>query len=204
MNIASHAIEDLASEDFVIIPGSVGTVGGVDTRGEASSDNSGHCTNVPLGSVEAEDVDGVEGLETKLDEGLGHGLDVVQVLSIGPLDPLVVPLHSHGDSIRIPGHSVVQHRPYLTRDCVKSDSSDTYLNSSASSSAQRLTTATIDYETTVVSSNYSRVVLTEIGFSWQSGCLSLNLSSTAPSGQVVERVLEGRILSGPTLSPRLV
>ena len=34
--------------------------------------------------------------------------------------------------------------------------------------------------------------------------MSLNLISTAPSGQVVDRELEGRILSGPTLSPLLV
>ena len=34
---------------------------------------------------------------------------------------------------------------------------------------------------------------------WHSGCLSLNLISTAPSGQVVERELAGRMRSGPTL-----
>ena len=44
--------------------------------------------------------------------------------------------------------------------------------------------------------------LTDMGFSWQRGLLSLNLISTAPSGQVVLRLLAGRMRSGPTLSPR--
>ena len=34
----------------------------------------------------------------------------------------------------------------------------------------------------------------------QRGSLSLNLISTVPSGQVVERLFAGRILSGPILS----
>ena len=45
--------------------------------------------------------------------------------------------------------------------------------------------------------------LTEMGFSWHLGSMSLNLISTGPSGQVVERVLDGKTLSGPTLSPLL-
>ena len=62
---------------------------------------------MPLGSVEAEDVDGVVRLEAELDEGLGHGLDVLQVLGVGPLHPLVVPFHSHSNSIGVSVDSVV-------------------------------------------------------------------------------------------------
>ena len=46
---------------------------------------------MPFWCIEAKDVDGVKGLESQLDEGLGHGLHIVQVLRIGPFDPLIIP-----------------------------------------------------------------------------------------------------------------
>ena len=70
---------------------------------------------VGLGGVEAHDVDRVIRLEPELDEGLGHRLDVLEVLGVGPLDPLVVPLHSHRQTFGIPLHCVVQHGPDLPR-----------------------------------------------------------------------------------------
>ena len=104
---------DVAPAVLRHVPGGVGTVGGVDPGTQTSGYNGGHSADVPLRSVEPQDVDGVEGLETKSDEGLGDGLDVIQVLSIGPLDPLVIPLHSHGNSIGISLGRVVEHRPDL-------------------------------------------------------------------------------------------
>ena len=48
------------------LPGGVRTVGGVDAGGETPCHDTGHRADVPLGRVEAQDVDGVERLQTKL------------------------------------------------------------------------------------------------------------------------------------------
>ena len=51
------------------------------------------------------------GLEAKLDERLGHGLDVLLVLAVGPLDPLAVPLDGQGGVVRGLVHRLLQHAP---------------------------------------------------------------------------------------------
>ena len=95
------------------LPGGVRAVGGVDPGCQAPGHHPGHGADVPLGGVEAKDVDGVERLEAELDKSFGHRLDLLQVLGVGPLNPLVIPLHSHGDTIGISFHCVIQHRPHL-------------------------------------------------------------------------------------------
>ena len=49
-----------------VLPGGVRTVGGVDAGGETPGHDTGHRADVPLGSIETQDVDGVERLQTKL------------------------------------------------------------------------------------------------------------------------------------------
>ena len=93
----------------ITVPGGVGTVGGVDASRQSPGNDGGHGTDVPLRSVESQDVDRVEWLESELDEGLGHTEYICPVLCIGPLDPDTISLDSQSCAPWHPGHSGRQH-----------------------------------------------------------------------------------------------
>ena len=76
-------------------------VGGVHTARYAAGKDGAGLSYEPLGRIEADDADGVVPRQAQLDEGLGDGPRVFEVLLVRPLDPLVGALHREGRLVRI-------------------------------------------------------------------------------------------------------
>ena len=71
--------QDVALAVVQDVPHGIRSVGGVYSRGEATSKDSSYIRNDPLGGVEAEDTDRAELVEAEVNEGLGDSPNLLVI-----------------------------------------------------------------------------------------------------------------------------